>query len=86
MFNSGYFFLYITLVEEIMEKDIFITCPYCGTEYLPSEIYNPKCFFGHPEGVERTYDGKIKASYGKSMDLKEEYKCDCCNKVFYINA
>lgn len=69
-----------------MEKESYITCPYCGTEYHAAEIYYPKHFFGKPEDIERTYDGKIKDHYGKPMNLKEEYTCDYCNKKFHVGA
>lgn len=69
------------------DNDIIkINCPNCGMEYLPSEIYIPKHFFGSPKDIERTYDGKIIQFDGTSIDTKEEYKCDGCGKSFYINA
>ena len=51
-----------------------IQCPYCNTEYLPVEIFNPKSFFGKPECIIRE-SGKIEDIVGSSMDLKESYIC-----------
>lgn len=68
------------------KKDPVIICPHCGYEYLPAEIFIPKYFFGHPEDIERTQDGKIDIYEGSSMCLSEEYKCDNCNTTFNITA
>ena len=68
-----------------MQENI-ITCPYCKAEYLPSEIFVPDGFFGRPTDIEKTSDGKIIQYLGTGMDLKEEYKCDCCNKKFKIQS
>ncbi len=68
------------------EKLFLIKCPHCGTEYLPEEIYTPKGFFGHPEDIERTYDGKISTFIGKSIDPSETYKCDACGHTFTVEA
>lgn len=70
-------------MKEITNK---IICPYCGQEYLPSEIYVPKSFFGTQKNIERSYDGKILDFDGKQMDLEEEYKCDCCDNTFFVEA
>ena len=35
------------------KKDIVITCPHCGREYLPAEIYVPDAFFGKPSDIEK---------------------------------
>lgn len=70
-----------------MDKDLnVIVCPYCKTEYLPSEIFIPDTFFGRPEDIERSGDGRVLQYTGTGMDLKEEYKCDCCDKTFYIST
>lgn len=63
-----------------------IICPYCGREYLPSEIYIPNSFIGNANSVIRTNAGKIDTFFGNSMDLKEEYTCDKCNGKFDISA
>lgn len=68
------------------KKEILITCPHCGAEYLPAEIFIPKVFFGSPEDIDKDYAGKLEAYDGKAMDLKENYVCDFCNKEFEVLA
>ena len=65
---------------------IKITCPRCGAEYLPSELFIPKFVFGKPTDIERTDTGKLLWCDGQDMDLQETYKCDYCNKPFEIKA
>lgn len=66
--------------------EITITCPYCGREYLPAEIYIPSSFLGHPTDIDRFTNGKIDAYDGKSMDLTERYACDGCGNEFEVTA
>lgn len=68
------------------KKGPLITCPYCGYEYFPAEIYVPNAFFGHPEDIDRTPDGKIEVYEGSNMDLNEEYICDRCGTAFKVEA
>ena len=63
-----------------------IECLYCGREYLPSEIFYPKSFFGEARNLDRDYAGRILEYFGKSMDLTEKYICDNCNKSFKVSA
>lgn len=63
-----------------------ITCPACGREYLPSEIYLPNNFLGKVDNVIRMVDGKIDTFFGNTMDLKETYVCDKCNMKFNVLA
>lgn len=63
-----------------------IVCPTCGREYLPAEIFLPNSFFGKPEDVVRTPDGRIDFFDGTSMDLKESYVCDNCDAEFRVVA
>lgn len=63
-----------------------IVCPYCGREYLPSEIYIPKSFIGNASSIIRTTSGKIDTFFGKNMDLSEEYTCDKCLGKFNVSA
>ena len=63
-----------------------IICPHCGREYLPSEIYLPNSFLGKANTVIRDIYGHIDTFFGKSMDLKETYVCDKCNKKFSVFA
>lgn len=63
-----------------------ITCPYCGREYHPSEIYLPDSFLGKVKNVMRFTDGTIEVFFGKDMDLKENYICDKCDTEFSVQA
>ena len=69
-----------------LRKTEVITCPYCGREYLPAEIYMPKSFFGHPFDIERDYQGKIMDYMGRNLDSTESFTCEGCNKKFFVNA
>lgn len=63
-----------------------ITCPSCGKEYLPAEIFIPKAFFGVPDIIRRDSEGKIIDFLGSDMDLNETYCCDSCSKPFKVSA
>lgn len=67
-------------------REDFITCPRCGREYHPAEIFIPRSFFGRPEDIDRTPSGKIDIYDGPAMDLTEEYICDACGCEFEITA
>lgn len=73
-------------VQKTNKIDYIIRCPHCGREYLPSEIFYPKHFFGYPMDIERTADGKIDFFSGKSIDPIEEYTCDNCLNKFKVSA
>lgn len=63
-----------------------ITCPHCGYEYLPEEIYNPNVFFGRPLDIIRDKKGKIEFFWGDSLDVEETFECFNCNHLFTIKA
>lgn len=63
-----------------------ITCPKCGAEYLPSEIYIPNAFFGKPDFIKRDIDGHICDIIGSTLDTEESYCCDSCNTTFKVTA
>ena len=67
-----------------VRKFEIIECPKCKYEYLPAEIFIPKYFFGVPETIERSPEGKIVNYEGTSVDLFEKYKCDNCNTEFRV--
>ena len=57
----------------IVEKIQYITCPNCGAEYLPCEIYYPNSFLGESRQVDKV-KGKIVSFSGNYMDLEEKIK------------
>ena len=63
-----------------------ITCPKCGREYLPAEIYYPNHFFGRPSDIERTKQGAIDEFYGTTMNTTETFTCENCNTKFRVTA
>lgn len=63
-----------------------ITCPKCGREYLPAELYIPDAFFGRPKDIVRDIYGIILDYEGTSVDLQESYICDKCNTNFVVKA
>lgn len=63
----------------------YITCPHCGAEYLPAEIYYPNDFLGKPTDIEKL-NGKVESFLGKSMNLDETYVCDNCLTKFSVSA
>ena len=67
-------------------KEVVITCPFCGAEYLPAEVYVPSAFFGKPEDIDKSLSGKIEAYDGTGLELKEKYTCDFCGKDFEVFA
>lgn len=68
-------------------KRIVITCPRCGAEYLPQEIYIPTVFFGKASYIEKDEKThQILDLYGSDLDLEENYICDFCNSPFTVTA
>lgn len=63
-----------------------IKCSVCGQEYLPSEIFMPKSFFGNPGEIIKNTSGQIEFFTGTDMNLEEEYICDNCNTPLKIKA
>ncbi len=63
-----------------------ITCPHCGMEYLPAEIFVDRAFLGRPTDIERDPYGKILTFQDKTLDVNEEYKCDNCGREFKVTA
>ena len=70
--------------NEILKQTI--KCPYCDTEYLPSEIFLPKHFLGQEHDVERDTLGQVLYYEGIDADHSETYICDKCNKQFKVEA
>lgn len=65
---------------------IVITCPKCGREYLPAEIFVPKSFIGAPDLIQRDTEGKIVEACGVDMDTDESYFCDSCGTAFLVHT
>lgn len=66
-----------------MERKL-VVCPHCNAEYLPAEIYIPKSLLGQPSNIIKNSQGKIISFLGDSIEQKEYYICDYCNKSFDI--
>lgn len=70
-----------------MNKDKYvITCPHCGAEYLPSEIFYPDYILGNPTNIIKDEKGRIEYFDGKSLTFVEEYTCDICNHTFIVEG
>ena len=74
----------------ILHKTPVITCPHCGAEYLPGEIYMPGAIIGQPSEVVRDSLGKIIYEDYETPDteptLTEHFICEYCEKPFVIEA
>lgn len=57
-----------------------IICPNCGYEYAPQEIFLMNTF--NKSNIIRDEEGKILDDL--NYDDEEFYKCDGCNKTFYV--
>ena len=64
----------------------FITCPVCGREYLPEEIFLRNEMYGHPKAVVRDDKGKIIGFSGTTAHFYETYICDGCDTPFRVNG
>lgn len=63
-----------------------IKCPYCGTEYLPSEIYYPEYFLGQEKNIERDALGNVVYYDGVDANPIETFVCNKCEKQFKVVA
>lgn len=63
-----------------------ITCPHCGAQYLPAEIFLPKSLLGNPKDIEKDCYGKIVYYSGHEMDMRESYVCDYCGNTIRVEA
>ena len=71
-------------MEESLIKTI--KCPYCGAEYLPSEIFMPEDLLDKTYTIHKSKDGIIEFAEGEDAELIESYICDYCDKQFKIFA
>ena len=69
-----------------IKRSELIICPRCHREYLASEIFIPKFFFGKPTEIIRDVYGQILEVEGSTMDLKESYTCDTCNTTLNVTG
>lgn len=70
-----------------MSKDKYvITCPHCGAEYLPSEIFYPEYILGNPTNIIKDEKGHIEYFDGESLNFVEEYTCDICGHTFTVEG
>lgn len=71
----------------IVEKFTSISCPYCGYEYLPQEIFIPRAVFGCSEipRIMRNHEGKIIYYVGAEQDTEEVFTCNNCNNTFKVD-
>ena len=68
-------------------KEQIISCPICGAEYLPAEIYYPDSFLGKPTFIDKDHMTQtIECYLGKNMNLTEHYICDNCKTPFKVTA
>ena len=71
-------------------KTPLITCPHCGAQYLPGEIYMPGDLIGQPTDIVRDALGKIiyedYEPESKAPNMTEHYTCIHCDKPFIIEA
>ena len=73
------------------QNDLRITCPNCGYEYLPGEIFIPVYLTGQPIPKTILRDGVGTILYSeyqkdKELDLEEKYICDHCENTFVVEA
>ena len=82
-------------MDQNQKKYQTITCPHCGYQYIPSEIFYPGDLIGgKTESLIRDALGKIiyleyaesKFTEGRSLEpvTMEQYFCDNCDKPFIV--
>ncbi len=72
---------------ELPKKLVVITCPHCGHQYMPDEIFMPGELTGKSETVIKDPLGKIiYADYKEDYEPTTEahYICDNCEKPFIV--
>lgn len=60
----------------------YITCPVCGQEYLPDELFVD--LTGKHNVIEKTRAGKIDFYFGDDPEEETYYICDSCNSKFKV--
>ena len=69
-----------------METEKIITCPKCGAEYFPAELYYRDDLLGHPKNIEKTQLGEILFSNGTHPEYTATYNCDYCGADIKVVA
>lgn len=59
-----------------------ITCPKCGCEYFPAEIFIPQSIIGTVKNIKRDQNNKIISYEGVPFDNIETFECNVCNCTF----
>lgn len=72
-------------MKDIQRTDL-ITCPHCGREYLPCEIYLPDYFLGKYTDIVRDSFGRVIYADGIKADMEEQFICDACHNKFKVYA
>lgn len=70
----------------MMETKGIIKCPYCGAEYMPSEVYFPEDLLDGAFDITKSESGKIEHTLGEMPKYEEEYTCDYCNHTFKVEC
>ena len=63
-----------------------VTCPYCGAQYLVSEIFMPEDLLDKAYTIHKNENGIIEFVEGEEAELEESYVCDYCDKQFRVEA
>lgn len=63
-----------------------ITCPCCGAQYLPAEIFIPEEVFktDNKQVQKSPIDGVFPENFKYQLDLAESYICDFCDTSFRV--
>ena len=63
-----------------------VVCPYCGAQYLVSEIFMPEDLLDKAYTIHKNDKGIIEFVNGEEAELVESYVCDYCDKQFKVEA
>lgn len=69
-----------------MDNYIIISCPVCGEQYLPSEIFFPDDLIGKPKEIFKDTSGKLDFYTGEDQNYDQYYVCDHCGSKLHIHA
>ena len=74
-------------ISEQQKKWPVISCPHCGMEFTPAEIFMPGDLIGEPDNVIRDALGRIiyqEYDEGNEPAQVGHYVCDECGKPFTV--